>query len=186
MTPTTHDENPMIERGPVLNQKPTFLSEALAGRSTRSDFDDWVSAWHESEEGIEIHDYLGLTEVEYALAATDARNLTRILESHGWTSPDVLDTGVFQIRHDVGSTSQESGFQNATMTSIDGMAVSISVEAPTGLDYRQTAVVNDLLRAVSRRLVDVGCRVEIQIGVDENKHDENLAVERIHALRNGR
>lgn len=166
-----------------MADKPTYLSEVLAGRASRSDLDDWIAAWHESAPDVELHEFLGMTFEEYSGIARDPSALDGVLAAHGWTSPDVTDTSLFRILHDKGSAEQLSSFANATMTTVGGMAVSVSVTAPQGLDYRQTKVVNDLLRASMRRLVDVGCVVEIQIGPDEEQCDEEAAVDAILKLR---
>jgi hypothetical protein len=170
-----------------MTDKPTFVSEVLAGRAVRSDLEDWVSAWHDSETpqgpGNEIFDFLGLTYDEYAATVRDPSAIDAALKSRGWTSPDVDDTSLFVIRHDVPVSKQLGHFANATMHTVGDMAVSISVTAPEGLDYRQAKVVNDLFRATCRRLVDVGCMVEIRIGLDDEQHDETSAVNAILALR---
>lgn len=166
-----------------MTDKPTFLSEVLAGRATRSDADDWIAAWHESDTDLELHEFLGFTWPEYQSWNTKASNLDEILGNHGWRTPDVADTKLFRITHDVAATTQIERLQNATMTTVDDMAISISVTAPSGLDYRQAKVVNDLLRASMRRLVDVGCIVDILIGVDQDVHDEEKAVSAILELR---
>jgi len=167
-----------------MADKPTYLSEILAGRATRSDADDWIGAWHQGATGVELHEFLGFTWEEYGRWSQDSSALSDILTSHGWVSPDVVDTSLFRILHDRNAASQESGFANAAMTVVRDMAVSISVTAPEGLDYRQTKVVNDLFRATMRRLVDVGCIVEIQIGPNQDwKKEEPAAIDRILALR---
>lgn len=166
-----------------MADKPTYLSEVLAGRATRSDFDWWVSAWHDGDSGVELHEFLGFTWDEYATTTKDSKNLDHLLEAHGWKSPDVVDTKLFRILHDVSAERQQNEFQNATLSTIDDMAISISIEAPKGLDYRNTKVVNDLLRATFRRLVDVGCIVEIQVGPDDSDVDEAKKIDAILALR---
>ena len=166
-----------------MTDKPTFLSEVLAGRATRSDADDWIAAWHESDTDLELHEFLGFTWHEYQSWGTKASNLDEILAAHGWTTPDVADTSLFRITHDVAVGKQISEFENATLTTVQDMAISISVKAPEGLDYRQAKVVNDLFRATMRRLVDVGCIVDIRIGLDEDAHDEEKAVDAILSLR---
>jgi hypothetical protein len=166
-----------------MAEKPTYLSEVLAGRATRSDIEWWVSAWHDADTDLAIDEYLGLTPGEYAASVAGPEGIDAILKSHGWTSPDVMDTTLFRMRHDVSAEQQQNAFQNATLSTIDGMAISISVQAPKGLDYRQTKVVNDLFRATFRRLVDVGCIVEIQVGPDDADTDEAKKVDEIHAMR---
>lgn len=167
-----------------MADKPTFLSEVVAGRAVRSDMDDWIAAWHEGRTGVELHEFLGLTQDQYSRVVQQPSTIDEVLTSMGWQSPDVTDTGLFRILHDREGDTQRAAFQNSTQTKIGDMSISISVTAPEGLDYRNVKVVNDLFRATMRRLVDVGCIVEIQIGPDGDwRKDEPAAIDRILTLR---
>jgi hypothetical protein len=44
----------------------TFVQKCLAGEAAFSDIDDFVDQWHESSTACPLHEFLGLTEAEYA------------------------------------------------------------------------------------------------------------------------
>ena len=60
----------------------TFLSEVLAGRETEAAVDDWVEAWHTGDgEGLELHEYLGMTWDEYGDWARFPSSLSTIVHT---------------------------------------------------------------------------------------------------------
>ncbi len=44
-----------------------FMESVLDGWSLSDDIDDFVEAWHDSNDESELHDFLGMTEQEYSL-----------------------------------------------------------------------------------------------------------------------
>jgi SNF2 family DNA or RNA helicase len=44
----------------------TFLDRYLAGKARREEIDDYVDAWHENPEQMELHEFLGMSQQEYA------------------------------------------------------------------------------------------------------------------------
>ena len=60
----------------------TFVTACLAGEAKAGDIDDWVQAWHDSDDGMSLDEYLGFTETDGALWAEHPEFLTTIIESH--------------------------------------------------------------------------------------------------------
>lgn len=70
----------------------TFVAQALHGEATLDDIEDFVAAWHESDDSRELHEYLGMTWEEYALWVERPEALRYILFSRRHEVPleDVL------------------------------------------------------------------------------------------------
>ena len=50
-----------------MSDKPKFLELYMVGKVDVGATDDFVDRWHDEPGGRELHDYLGMTEEEYAL-----------------------------------------------------------------------------------------------------------------------
>ena len=50
-----------------MSSRPAFIDLCVEGKVPLDDLDDFVDQWHEAPEGIELHDYLGMTQEEYSL-----------------------------------------------------------------------------------------------------------------------
>lgn len=50
-----------------MSRRETFVDLCIGGNVLLEGIDDFVDRWHEAPEGIELHDYLGMTEEEYSL-----------------------------------------------------------------------------------------------------------------------
>lgn len=44
-----------------------FVDKVLAGTELWTEIDNYVQAWHEGDEDVALHEYLGMTRDEYAL-----------------------------------------------------------------------------------------------------------------------
>lgn len=51
----------------MSDEHDTFMQLALNGEVLPDEIDDFVEAWHESDAGGELHEYLGMTAGEYSL-----------------------------------------------------------------------------------------------------------------------
>src|SRR5689334_18107622 len=51
----------------VSDERQDFISLALAGEVMTDEIDDHVDQWHDDPDGLPLHEYLGMTEREYAL-----------------------------------------------------------------------------------------------------------------------
>ena len=58
-----------------------FIDLALNGEVLADEIDDFVEAWHMSDSGEELHDYLGMTWQEYSLWVSDAGYLGLVLSA---------------------------------------------------------------------------------------------------------
>ena len=58
-----------------------FIDLALNGEVLADEIDDFVEAWHMSDSGEQLHDYLGMTWQEYSLWVSDAGYLSLILSA---------------------------------------------------------------------------------------------------------
>ncbi len=45
----------------------TFVDLCLKGKVPLDEMDDFIDRWHDSPEGRDLHDYLGMTKEEYSL-----------------------------------------------------------------------------------------------------------------------
>jgi hypothetical protein len=58
-----------------------FIDLALNGEVLADEIDDFVDAWHTSNSGEELHDFLGMTWQEYSLWVGDSDYLGLILSA---------------------------------------------------------------------------------------------------------
>lgn len=57
----------------------TFMDDYLAGRAALSSVDAWIDEWHGSAADLSLDAFLGLTEEEGALFASDTKVLPLIV-----------------------------------------------------------------------------------------------------------
>ena len=57
----------------------TFIERCLAGEASPHDINDAIDVWHENAGDQDLHEFLGLTAVEFQCFANDARSLDAIL-----------------------------------------------------------------------------------------------------------
>ncbi len=57
----------------------TFIDKVLAGEEFEDQIDNYIETWHREPNDLELHDYLGLTEQEYALWVEQPESLRSIL-----------------------------------------------------------------------------------------------------------
>jgi hypothetical protein len=50
-----------------MSRKPAFIDLCLEGKALLDEIDDFIDQWHETPEGRELDDYLGMTQEEYSL-----------------------------------------------------------------------------------------------------------------------
>jgi hypothetical protein len=50
-----------------MSSRRAFIDLCVEGKIPPADIDDFIDQWHETPEGIELHDYLGMTQEEYSL-----------------------------------------------------------------------------------------------------------------------
>lgn len=60
----------------------SFIEQCQAAVAQPEDIDDFIDQWHGSPAGTSLHDFLGMTEYEYALWVSDAEILPMILKAH--------------------------------------------------------------------------------------------------------
>ena len=60
---------------------PTFIENAVAGSLAGEDMDDFIDQWHASPGGLELFEYLGMTEDEYDVWLRDPRFLEFIVQA---------------------------------------------------------------------------------------------------------
>jgi len=66
----------------------TFVDLCLNGDVDIIDIDDFIDEWHDSaEDGIALHDYLGLSEGEYALYVEKPTSLPYLISAHRFNVP---------------------------------------------------------------------------------------------------
>jgi hypothetical protein len=56
-----------------------FIEDCLKGVASLSEVDDYIDQWHESDEDIPLHVYLGMTSQEYSFFVKDENYLETIL-----------------------------------------------------------------------------------------------------------
>lgn len=49
----------------MSKRKPTFMDLCLSGKASADDLPEFVQAWHEGKGDQPLHDFLGMTEVDY-------------------------------------------------------------------------------------------------------------------------
>lgn len=59
-----------------------FINDCINGDALLTEIHDYIDAWHESDSPLELHDYLGMTEKEYALFLEDEAYLGLIVTAH--------------------------------------------------------------------------------------------------------
>jgi hypothetical protein len=65
----------------------SFVEQCLQGEATLDDIEDFVEAWHQSDDERELHEYLGLTWEEYALSVERPQALRFVLFSKRFGVP---------------------------------------------------------------------------------------------------
>jgi hypothetical protein len=50
-----------------MSSRIAFIDLCLEGKVPLDDIDNFIDQWHETPEGFELHDYLGMTQEEYSL-----------------------------------------------------------------------------------------------------------------------
>jgi hypothetical protein len=63
----------------MSDQPRRFLDMAMNGEVLADEIDDFVSKWHASDGGEELHEFLGMTWQEYSLWVTSPEYLSLIL-----------------------------------------------------------------------------------------------------------
>jgi len=58
-----------------------FIKDCINGDALISEIDDYVSAWHNSDSDLELHEYLGMDFREYALYVEDESYLGAIINA---------------------------------------------------------------------------------------------------------
>ena len=56
-----------------------FISDCINGDTLLSEIDDYIDSWHNSDSGMSLHEFLGMTEGEYALYMEDEQYLATIV-----------------------------------------------------------------------------------------------------------
>lgn len=76
-----------------MSRSNTYVEACLRGEAIWTDIDDWVDAWHESGEDIDLHEFLGMSWDEYSLWVERPQALRGILAAHhGSPEPISMDT----------------------------------------------------------------------------------------------
>jgi hypothetical protein len=70
-----------------MSSQPTFIDLCLRGKVLPDEIDNFIDRWHETPEGRELHDYLGMTEEEYALWLRVPDALAYIIKARQQTKP---------------------------------------------------------------------------------------------------
>ena len=60
----------------------TFIDKCIAGSASPSEIDDYVDVWHESDSGLELHEFLGMTLEEYYDWMLNPARLRAIISAH--------------------------------------------------------------------------------------------------------
>jgi hypothetical protein len=76
----------------VQDSPETFVGACLAGDAFIDDVDDWVARWHDAPEEssiseLELNEYLGLDDAEYALFLHEPRVLRFVVAAHRRSRP---------------------------------------------------------------------------------------------------
>jgi hypothetical protein len=76
-----------------MSKHVTFVERALAGDvlDLAGEIDDDIDAWNESDSELQLHEWLGLTQDEYNLFATQPSLLRLILMSRRWDDGTLLE-----------------------------------------------------------------------------------------------
>ncbi|MGD6943438.1 hypothetical protein ACQCT6_15570 [Cytobacillus gottheilii] len=89
----------------------TFIELCLDGEALIDEIDDYVDEWHEGDSDRELHEYLGLSELEYSLFVEKGDAfLKQILNSRymGHEIKDVVSQGQIQTLAARAASSEES------------------------------------------------------------------------------
>jgi len=43
----------------------SFVTDLVSGKATMKDVDDYIDHWHSSNSELSLHEYLGMTQLEY-------------------------------------------------------------------------------------------------------------------------
>ena len=54
------------------NSMSNFIELCRQGKVSPDKFDDYVDAWHDSDSALPLHEYLGMTQEEYARVLTSS------------------------------------------------------------------------------------------------------------------
>ena len=65
----------------------TFLDLCLQGKVDPGEIDDFIDRWHEAPEGRELHEFLGMSEKEYARWLRQPNALASIIKGHQRAAP---------------------------------------------------------------------------------------------------
>lgn len=60
----------------------TFIEACVAGEASWRDVHDYVDDWHNSNSELELHEYLGLTELEYKHWVENPDTMAAIVVMH--------------------------------------------------------------------------------------------------------
>lgn len=70
-----------------MSKHPRFIDLCLSGRALPGDIDEYIAAWHESNGGDSLAEFLGMTDDEYKLWIADESALGTILYSRRMRRP---------------------------------------------------------------------------------------------------
>lgn len=59
-----------------------FVNDCINGDALLSEIDDYIDLWHESDNKLPIHTFLGMSEKEYGLYVLDEEYLGLIIAAH--------------------------------------------------------------------------------------------------------
>jgi hypothetical protein len=92
-----------------MSSRRAFIDLCLEGKVPLDDIDEFVDRWHETPEGRELHDYLGMTQEEYSLWLRVPDALPYIIKARREAKPltDVVANGCQDLRSAV-QTSENS------------------------------------------------------------------------------
>ena len=76
-----------------MSRKPTFMDLCLGGKVLPDEIDDFIDQWHETPEGHELYDYLGMTQEEYSLWLRAPDALAYVIKARHESKP-LTDTVV--------------------------------------------------------------------------------------------
>ena len=89
-----------------MSSHPKFLDLCLEGKAVFDDIDDFIDQWHETPQGYELHDYLGMTNEEYSLWLRAPEALAYIIKARREMQP-LKETVVYACQ-DLGRVGRSS------------------------------------------------------------------------------
>jgi len=91
-----------------MSSQQTFMELCLAGKVCSDNIDDFIERWHANPGESELHDYLGMTEEEYALWLRVPDALPYIIKARREMQPltDAVVHGYRDLRHAARSDDQ--------------------------------------------------------------------------------